>query len=201
MPEAAPSGTDNTLAQGGFTCSWLKFFVSFIRRFACSWLKLLSFCQPHTISDHRKSSIRCFQLFLSGRELVQRDVVFVRSLRRSTSKFDERKRRRVPIIWLKCQILSRCWYSGRRNHQKVMFLTTSDEVLPRQCPCLRAFDSWRECGIRQTRRRSDNRQRHTKFYPGSRPLDGGSLRPASNLVYDHSCVYREPPKTGGFVSG
>jgi hypothetical protein len=31
--------------------------------------------------------------------------------------------------------------------------------------------------------------RHTT-YPGSRPIGGGSLHPASNLVYDHSCVYR-----------
>jgi hypothetical protein len=30
-----------------------------------------------------------------------------------------------------------------------------DEVLPRQCPCLRVFDSWSVCGIRRTRRRSD----------------------------------------------
>jgi hypothetical protein len=34
---------------------------------------------------------------------------------------------------------------------------------------------------------------HMKVYPGSHPLGGGSLHPASNLVYDHSCVYREPP--------
>jgi hypothetical protein len=74
-----------------------------------------------------------------------------------------------------------------------------DEVLPLQCPCLRAFESWSEYGIRRTRWRSDNRQRHTKFYPGSRPLCGGSLHPASNLVYDHSCVYREPSKAGGVV--
>jgi hypothetical protein len=30
-----------------------------------------------------------------------------------------------------------------------------------------------------------------KVYLGSRPLGGGSLHPASNLVYEHS-VYREP---------
>jgi hypothetical protein len=29
-------------------------------------------------------------------------------------------------------------------------------------------------------------------YPGSSPRGGGSLRPASNLVYDHNGVYREP---------
>jgi hypothetical protein len=33
---------------------------------------------------------------------------------------------------------------------------------------------------------------HT-MYPGSRPRDGGSLRPPSNLVYDHNDVYRDPP--------
>jgi hypothetical protein len=30
-----------------------------------------------------------------------------------------------------------------------------DEVLPRQCPCLWAFETWSICGIRRTRRRSD----------------------------------------------
>jgi hypothetical protein len=30
-------------------------------------------------------------------------------------------------------------------------------------------------------------------YPGSRPHSGGSLRPASNPVYDHNGVYRESP--------
>jgi hypothetical protein len=38
-----------------------------------------------------------------------------------------------------------------------------------------------------------------KFYPGSCPLDGRSLHPASNLVYEHSCLYKEPPKAGGVV--
>jgi hypothetical protein len=45
-------------------------------------------------------------------------------------------------------------------------------------------------GIRQNRWRSDNRQGNMKVYPGSCPLGGGSLHPANNLVYDHSCVYR-----------
>jgi hypothetical protein len=67
-------------------------------------------------------------------------------------------------------------------------------------PMLEGFRFMRgESGIQRTRWRSDNRQRHTKFYPSSRPIGGGSLHPASNLVYDHSCVYREPPKAGGFV--
>jgi hypothetical protein len=52
-----------------------------------------------------------------------------------------------------------------------------------------------ERGIRRTRRQSINDEGHTKFYLGSRPLGGGSLHPASNLVYDHSYVYR------GRVSG
>jgi hypothetical protein len=30
----------------------------------------------------------------------------------------------------------------------------------------------------------DKRRRAHEFYPGSRPLSGGSLHPASNLVYD-----------------
>jgi hypothetical protein len=29
-------------------------------------------------------------------------------------------------------------------------------------------------------------------YQGSRPRGGRSLHPASNPVYDHSCVHREP---------
>jgi hypothetical protein len=36
----------------------------------------------------------------------------------------------------------------------------------------------------------DKRQGAHKVYPGSHPLGGGSLYPASNIVYDHSCVYR-----------
>jgi hypothetical protein len=38
----------------------------------------------------------------------------------------------------------------------------------------------------------DKRRGAYEFYPGSRPLGGGSLHPASNLVYENS-VYREPP--------
>jgi hypothetical protein len=38
----------------------------------------------------------------------------------------------------------------------------------------------------------DKRRGAHEVYPGSRPLGGGSLHPASNLVYEHS-VYREPP--------
>jgi hypothetical protein len=30
-------------------------------------------------------------------------------------------------------------------------------------------------------------------YPDSRPRGGGSLHPASNLVYDHNGVYMVPP--------
>jgi hypothetical protein len=44
-----------------------------------------------------------------------------------------------------------------------------DKVLPRQCPCLRAFDLGSALGIRRTRRRSMNDEGHTKFYPGSAP--------------------------------
>jgi hypothetical protein len=33
-------------------------------------------------------------------------------------------------------------------------------------------------------------------YPGSHPRGGGSLHPASNLVYDHNGVYRVPPYAG-----
>jgi hypothetical protein len=31
----------------------------------------------------------------------------------------------------------------------------------------------------------DKRRGAHEVYPGSHPLDGGSLHPASNLVYDH----------------
>jgi hypothetical protein len=46
-----------------------------------------------------------------------------------------------------------------------------DEVLPRQCPCLRAFKSWRERGIRRTRRRS-NKDKGTREFTQVRPLGG-----------------------------
>jgi hypothetical protein len=36
------------------------------------------------------------------------------------------------------------------------------------------------------------------MYPGSRPRGGGSLYPASNLVYDHKCLHGAA--VGGFVS-
>jgi hypothetical protein len=38
-----------------------------------------------------------------------------------------------------------------------------DEVLPRQCPCRRAFDRGSVLGIRRTRRRSINDEGHTNF--------------------------------------
>jgi hypothetical protein len=39
----------------------------------------------------------------------------------------------------------------------------------------------------------NKRQGAHEVYLGSRSLGGGSLHPASNLVYEHSCVYRVPP--------
>jgi hypothetical protein len=45
-----------------------------------------------------------------------------------------------------------------------------DEVQPRECPCLRAFDSWSVCGIRRTRRRSDDIGKHR--FTQVRPLVG-----------------------------
>jgi hypothetical protein len=75
--------------------------------------------------------------------------------------------------------------SRQLNYHLLSFLGTIpnihenmiDEVQPRQCPCLRAFKSWSACGIRRTRRRSDNTGRH-RFYPGSAPLLGNDLCPA-----------------------
>src|SRR3954468_10833812 len=46
------------------------------------------------------------------------------------------------------------------------------------------------------RRRIRERDWHT-MYPGSRPLDGGSLRPAINPVYDHRLVYKGAAVGGG----
>jgi hypothetical protein len=66
-----------------------------------------------------------------------------------------------------------------------------DEVYPRQCPCLRAFDSWSVCGIQRTCRRSDNTRKH-RFYLGSAPLMGKDLCPAClTLLLGclHGCVY------------
>jgi hypothetical protein len=42
---------------------------------------------------------------------------------------------------------------------------------------LEAFESWCDQGIQQTRRRSDDTERH-RFYLGSAPLVGKDLRPA-----------------------
>jgi hypothetical protein len=49
--------------------------------------------------------------------------------------------------------------------------TTIDEILPRQYPCLRAFELWRERGIRRTRRRSD-RNKGTREFTQVRPPGG-----------------------------
>ena len=46
------------------------------------------------------------------------------------------------------------------------------------------------------RRRIRERDWHT-MYPGSRPLGGGSLRPAVNPVYDHRLVYNGAAVGGG----
>src|SRR4051812_12084091 len=46
------------------------------------------------------------------------------------------------------------------------------------------------------RRRIRERDWHT-MYPGSRPLGGGSLRPAINPVYDHRLVYNGAAVGGG----
>jgi hypothetical protein len=46
---------------------------------------------------------------------------------------------------------------------------TTDEVLPRQCPCLRAFDLWSVCGRLADSTVSDRNRGCTRFYPGSAP--------------------------------
>jgi hypothetical protein len=60
-----------------------------------------------------------------------------------------------------------------------------DEVYPRQCPCLRAFDLWSACGIRRTRRRSINDEGHTNL-PRFGPPEGKDLHPACLILY---CLY------------
>jgi hypothetical protein len=48
----------------------------------------------------------------------------------------------------------------------------ADEVLPRQCPCLRAFDSWSALWDPANLTAIRQKQRDTGFYPGSAPLVG-----------------------------
>jgi hypothetical protein len=69
--------------------------------------------------------------------------------------------RKTHSIWSNKNIVSWkmtwyfCWWRrGAMGHLQA--LTLVDEVQPRQCPCLRAFKTWRACGIRQTRRWSDD---------------------------------------------
>jgi hypothetical protein len=49
------------------------------------------------------------------------------------------------------------------------FTLPSDEVLTRQCPCLRAFDSWSVCGCLEDSTASDKNRTQTGVYPGSVP--------------------------------
>jgi hypothetical protein len=54
----------------------------------------------------------------------------------------------------------------------IVAITGTDEVQPRQCPCLRAFDSWSALGDPANSTAIRRKQRDTGFYLGSAPLVG-----------------------------
>jgi hypothetical protein len=58
-----------------------------------------------------------------------------------------------------------------------------DEVLTRQCPCLRDFDSWSVCGRLADSTASDRNMTHTGVYPGLAP---GRVKTYILLVW--SCI-------------
>jgi hypothetical protein len=61
--------------------------------------------------------------------------------------------------------------------------TMGDEVLTRQCPCLRAFDSRSVCGRLADSTASDRNRTHTGIYPGSAPR-----RVMTYILLVKSCV-------------
>jgi hypothetical protein len=70
---------------------------------------------------------------------------------------------------------------------------TSDEVYPRQCPCLRDFDSWRERG-RWWIQRLQTETGCTREFTQVRPLEGKDLHPACLILY---CWYSLSCYNGG----
>jgi hypothetical protein len=66
-----------------------------------------------------------------------------------------------------------------------VFQNVNDKVLTRQCPCLRAFDSWSVCGILEDSTASD-RNRGTHEFTQVRPPEGKDLHPAFLILY---CLY------------
>jgi hypothetical protein len=70
--------------------------------------------------------------------------------------------RACSVSSLDTPVMSDGWHAkisrfSRRNS------TSADEVLTRQCPCLRDSIYGAHCGIRRTRRRSINDEEYTNF--------------------------------------
>jgi hypothetical protein len=63
------------------------------------------------------------------------------------------------------------------------FMRLSDEVYPRQCPCLRAFDLGSALGTWRTRRRSDESSGTREFTQVRPPWKGKGLHPACLTLY------------------
>jgi hypothetical protein len=64
-------------------------------------------------------------------------------------------------------------------------------------PMSKGFRSRKHIGDLANSTAVDKRRGAHEFYPGSCPLGGGSLHPASNLVYEHSCL--QGAAEGGWV--
>jgi hypothetical protein len=69
----------------------------------------------------------------------------------------------------------------------------SDEVLTRQCPCLRAFDSWSVCGRWRIQRLQTKTRVHMNL-PRFGPPEGKDLHPACLILY---CLYSWSCCNGG----
>jgi hypothetical protein len=72
-------------------------------------------------------------------------------------------------------------YKVRYNDQE----RQGEEVHSRQCPCLRAFDSWSVCGHWQIRRLQTEIRVHRNL-PRFSPPEGKDLYPACLILY---CLY------------
>jgi hypothetical protein len=75
----------------------------------------------------------------------------------------------------------------------------ADEVLTRQCPCLRAFDSWSICGRWRIWRLRTERE-CTREFTQIRPPEGKDLHPACLILYcwhSWSCYNGAQMRSGG----
>jgi hypothetical protein len=89
--------------------------------------------------------------------------------------------------WMKRCLQVFCWSRLRRMHQEwdwFFYVTDSDEVYPRQCPCRRAFDLWSELRTWRTRRRSNESRRTRGFTQVQPPRKVKGLRPACLTYID-----------------